>query len=73
MGAALAAGASGYVLKDCTLEELVRAINTVLAGQLYLSSGATTSFVGAFRGRPSMNQESAFTLLTNLRSDGIIN
>lgn len=31
------AGASGYLLKDCAFEELARAINTVVANQLYLS------------------------------------
>ena len=35
----LAAGASGYLLKDCALEELVRAIHCVLANQTYLSPG----------------------------------
>ena len=31
------AGASGYMLKECVLEDLIRAINTVVAGQSYLS------------------------------------
>ncbi len=31
------AGASGYMLKECVLDDLVRAINTVVAGQPYLS------------------------------------
>jgi DNA-binding NarL/FixJ family response regulator len=35
---ALRAGALGYVMKDQPLEELLRAIRTVLAGQLYVSS-----------------------------------
>ena len=62
--AALDAGASGYVLKDCAFEELMRAIDTVLAGQFYMSPRAATSFVEAFRSRPSMRRESAFSLLT---------
>jgi len=33
----LEAGASGYLLKDCAFEELVNAINTVLANHTYLS------------------------------------
>jgi DNA-binding NarL/FixJ family response regulator len=33
----LAAGASGYILKDCPTEELVRAIRTVAGGTTYLS------------------------------------
>lgn len=31
------AGSSGYLLKDCAFDELVKAIRTVLAGQVYLS------------------------------------
>ncbi|HEX8520874.1 MAG TPA: response regulator transcription factor [Tepidisphaeraceae bacterium] len=31
------AGASGYLLKDCAFEELVKAIRTVLTGRTYLS------------------------------------
>jgi len=30
-------GVSGYMLKECVLDDLVRAINTVAAGQTYLS------------------------------------
>jgi len=31
------AGVSGYVLKECVLDDLIQAINTVVAGQSYLS------------------------------------
>ena len=31
------AGASGYMLKECVLDDLIRAINTVVAGHSYLS------------------------------------
>jgi DNA-binding NarL/FixJ family response regulator len=34
----LAAGASGYILKDAASDELARAIQAVMAGQVYLSS-----------------------------------
>jgi len=34
---ALQAGASGYVLKDCAFEELVRAVNIIAMNQTYLS------------------------------------
>jgi two-component system, NarL family, response regulator NreC len=34
----LNAGASGYLLKDCALEELVKAIRTVVSKKIYLSS-----------------------------------
>lgn len=33
----LTAGASGYVLKDCAFDELVRAIRSVVANRMYLS------------------------------------
>ena len=33
----LSAGASGYMLKDCALEELVNAIRAVAANQTYIS------------------------------------
>ena len=33
----LAAGASGYLLKDCAFEDLVSSINTVAKGEIYLS------------------------------------
>lgn len=36
---ALSAGASGYVLKDCAFEELVKAIHTLTEGKTYLSQG----------------------------------
>ena len=33
------AGASGYLLKDCAFEELLRAIQTVMEGNAYISPG----------------------------------
>ncbi len=42
----LKAGASGYLLKDCALEELVNTIRTVTeARKTYLSSGLSTSVI----------------------------
>jgi DNA-binding NarL/FixJ family response regulator len=37
--AALAAGARGYLLKDSAMQEIVGAIQAVIAGKLYMSSG----------------------------------
>ena len=34
---ALQGGASGYLLKDCALDELIKAIKTVISGRVYLS------------------------------------
>jgi DNA-binding NarL/FixJ family response regulator len=35
------AGVSGYMLKECVLDDLIQAINTVVAGQSYLSPRIT--------------------------------
>lgn len=42
------AGATGYLLKDCALEELARAIRAVADGQAYLSPGIAGVVVGEF-------------------------
>lgn len=45
----LEAGASGYLLKsDCTIEEMVRCVHTVLDGKMYLSSGITHLIVNEY-------------------------
>jgi two-component system, NarL family, response regulator NreC len=41
----LNAGASGYLLKDCALEELVKAIRTVVTKKIYLSTGISNMLV----------------------------
>ena len=46
-----AAGASGFLLKDCAFEELGRAIRTVVANQIYLGSGIEKN-AATFPGRP---------------------
>ncbi len=57
---ALSAGASGYVLKDCAFEELVRAIRTVVVNQTYLSPGIAEIVVESYRCiQPSLNQSSS--------------
>lgn len=42
---ALAAGASGYVLKDAPPDELFAAVRSVVAGRPYLSHGAATRLI----------------------------
>jgi DNA-binding NarL/FixJ family response regulator len=37
----LKAGAAGYILKECLLEELIEAIRTIIAGNIYFSPGIT--------------------------------
>ena len=41
----LNAGASGYLLKDCALEELVKGIRTVVNQKIYLSSSLSNLLV----------------------------
>lgn len=50
---ALRAGASGYWMKIGTREELIRAIDTVLAGELYLSSRIALRAVHKVVDRPA--------------------
>jgi two-component system response regulator NreC len=52
----LNAGASAYLLKDCALEELVKAIRTVLTQKTYLSSNISNLLVKDFASKiPSYN------------------
>ena len=41
----LQAGASGYILKDCAHDEFIRAIRTVVEGQVYLTPAVTSQLV----------------------------
>jgi DNA-binding NarL/FixJ family response regulator len=50
--AALAAGASGFLLKDVTPEDLVRAIRVVAAGESLLAPSVTSLLVREFARRP---------------------
>lgn len=45
INSALEAGAAGYVLKSCSSEELITAVEAVLVGQIYLSPAASTVIV----------------------------
>ncbi|MEB0046822.1 MULTISPECIES: response regulator transcription factor [unclassified Pseudomonas] len=45
ISAALDAGASGYLLKDCAADELVKAVRTVAQGRGYLSPEIATAMV----------------------------
>jgi DNA-binding NarL/FixJ family response regulator len=61
----LKAGASGYLLKDCAYEELVRAIRVVLAHKTYLSPGVTDIVVRDYvQGGPPDQGASVFSLLS---------
>ncbi len=62
------AGASGYLLKDCALEELVKAIRAVVANKTYLSPGVSDVLVqdmmGGWSARGAVGSASAFAVLT---------
>jgi DNA-binding NarL/FixJ family response regulator len=47
--AALRSGAHGYLLKDCALLELVTAIRSVIAGQIYVSPGLGDAVLAGYR------------------------
>ncbi len=60
----LRAGASGYLLKDCAVDELVKAIRTVVAHKTYLSPGVSDIVVKDLVGGCSMTEGSAFSVLS---------
>jgi len=60
---ALSAGASGYVLKDCAFEELVRAIHVVAMNQTYLSPSIADIVVESYR-RSQTSPTQSFPVLT---------
>ena len=57
--AALRAGASGFLLKDVTPEELLTAIRVVAAGEALLAPAATRHLVDAFVAGPSLGRPDA--------------
>ena len=59
----LKAGASGYLLKDCALEELVKAIRTVVRQQTYLSPSISHLMIKDLASTSS-GSISAYTVLT---------
>lgn len=57
--AVLQAGASGYVLKDSSSEELAAAIRKVMAEHVYLSPELVTLVVDALRAQPATGAQAA--------------
>jgi DNA-binding NarL/FixJ family response regulator len=54
---ALDAGAAGYVLKSCSSQDLVTAIEATMAGQIYLSPAASTVLVREYQRKIKGNDE----------------
>jgi DNA-binding NarL/FixJ family response regulator len=61
---AFRAGASGYLLKDCALEELVQAIHTVRSGKRYLSATVSEIIVDGIASDSSGESKAVETPLT---------
>jgi DNA-binding NarL/FixJ family response regulator len=62
--AVLDAGASGYVVKDCSFEELAVAIRKVMANQVYLSADLVGIVVSEVRARGEQGPRIQSTQLT---------
>ena len=64
VAAALEAGASAFLLKDCEPEELARALRAVAGGHSYLSTEAADALVADYRTPASRPTAGALTGLT---------
>lgn len=64
MAAVLDAGAAGYVVKECLLEELIGAVRTVHGGHTYLSPSIAGLLVGDYKARRRGEDPGVFSLLT---------
>jgi len=66
----LAAGAKGYILKDCTQEELRTAIETVSQAKTYYSQEVTSIIMEGISGQPTPKKRLVTELpLTNRETD----
>jgi DNA-binding NarL/FixJ family response regulator len=61
---AFKSGASGYILKDCAVEDLVRAVRTVVAGQPYISPRIAGVMLEEYLRKTRPQDQSAFEILT---------
>ena len=60
----LAAGASGYLLKDCAFEELEKAIRAAVDNDIYLSPQITRTVINHHVRNPSPTKSLVFSVLT---------
>jgi DNA-binding NarL/FixJ family response regulator len=60
----LRAGASGYVLKDCAIDELIEAIRTVTRKQIFLSATIAESVIKDYIGLTVNRSDSVFSTLS---------
>lgn len=59
-----AAGASGYLLKECAVDELMNAIRAVIANQIYLSPRITRLVLTEYLSKQPIVEVSVFSVLT---------
>ena len=62
---ALRNGVSGYVLKDCTAADLVKAVNEVVAGRRYLTPSLAERALTGYVERPGESDLDVYETLTN--------
>jgi DNA-binding NarL/FixJ family response regulator len=61
---AFKSGASGYILKDCAVEDLVRAVRTVVEGEPYISPRIAGVMLEEYLRKTQPQDQSAFEILT---------
>ncbi|MBU0513743.1 MAG: response regulator transcription factor [Proteobacteria bacterium] len=61
----LEAGAAGYLLKESAIDEVVRAVRAVAAGQSYLSPPVADIVIADFRVKPRRRGEAEGSVLTD--------
>jgi DNA-binding NarL/FixJ family response regulator len=61
---ALRAGASGFLLKDATAEDLVAAVRVVAAGEALLAPSVTRRLIADYASRPARRSGAALSQLT---------
>jgi len=62
---AFKAGASGYLLKECALDELIRAIGIVMQDQIYVGPRIATGVIEEYLNHPGEELPSQVTNLTS--------
>ena len=64
LSGALRAGAAGFVLKDSSAEDLIRAVRTVAAGESWLDPAVTSRVLRAYRSAPQPRRDEPAESLT---------
>lgn len=71
VNAMLKTGASGYLLKDCAFEEIIRAVKAVLNGQMYLSASITSQVVDDLITKKTEESESMLMVLSDREREAL--